>query len=108
MMRLGGESTGGTWEQVMRHSLVFRLSLGALAIAFVALSPRTIVVAADGKSTPEPRGTSEKLASGIYLPAMNPARGRTLLARAASYAIPSTASAGTKGRPWMRRRAVNS
>ena len=62
----------------MRNSLGFRLSLGALAIAFLALSPRTVVVAADGISTPETRGTSGKFASGIYLPAMNPARGRTL------------------------------
>ncbi len=64
----------------MRYSLAFRLSLVALTIAFVALWPRTIVVAADENSTPEPRGTSEKLASGLYLPTMNPARGRTLFA----------------------------
>lgn len=80
MMRLGGESTDGTWEQVMRHSLVFRLSLGALTIAFVALWPRTVVVAAGEKSTPEPRRTSETVASGLYFPSMNPARGRTLFA----------------------------
>lgn len=64
----------------MRHSLVFRMSLGALAIALVTLWPRIIVVAAGEKSTPEPRESSETSASGIYFPSMNPARGRTLFA----------------------------
>ncbi len=64
----------------MRYSLAFRLSLGALAIAFMAFWPRTIVVGADEKSAPGPHTTSENLVSGLYLPAMNPARGRKLFA----------------------------
>ena len=62
----------------MRYSLAFRLSLGALTIAAVALWPRAVVLAEHEKSGPTLR--AEKFVSGLYLPSMNPARGRTLFA----------------------------